>query len=136
MSSDMLNGFDRNRQEIFDQAHFFLVEGLAVGHARQHPIKASHGLYASSNLLLGREEVFAGFLVAELRFVGEDGGKLPFEMIADVDHKRWTNVVIKRGVDDFERSMWRSAGTCPERRRRVPGTTSARRRRRDACATI
>jgi hypothetical protein len=101
----MLNGFDRNRQEVFDQADFFLQERLAVGHSPKHTVEASHGVHAGTDLLMGREEILACFLIAELRFVGKDGGKLFFELIADIDDECRPNVVIKGGVDNLERSM-------------------------------
>ena len=56
-----------------------------MGHAAKHAVKARHGIDASTNFVMGREEVFAGFLIAELRFVGQDGGKFSFELIPDVD---------------------------------------------------
>ena len=63
---------------------------------------------AGANLVMRREEIFARFLIAELRLVGQDRGELAFELLADIDDKRRTNVVIKRGINNLERTMWRN----------------------------
>src|SRR5439155_20021638 len=101
----MLNGFDRNGQQVLDEADFFSQEGFRVGHAAEHAVKARHGIDAGSNFVMGREEILAGLLIAELRLVGQDGSKLPLELVTDFDDKRRPNVVIERRVDNLERTM-------------------------------
>jgi len=101
----MLNGFDGNSQEVLDQPHLFLQERLAVGHAPEHAVKASHGIDASADFVVSREQVLAGFLIAELRFISEDGCELPFKLVADVDDERGPNVVVERSVNDLERPV-------------------------------
>ena len=83
----MLNGFDRDRQQILDQPDFFLQEWFGVGHAAEHAVEARHGVDAGTNFVVSGEEVLARFLVAELRFVGKDRSKLSLKLIADVDYK-------------------------------------------------
>ena len=112
----MLNGFDGNGQQIVDQADFFLQEWLGIGDAAEHAVEARHGLDARVDLVMGREQVFARILIAELRFVSQDGRELSFKLFADVDDKRRPNVVIKRSVNDLEgtmRSKGSSAGILP-----------------------
>ena len=101
----MLNGFDGNGQQIVHQADFFLQERLSVGYAAEHSVEARHGLDAGANLVMGREQIFARILIAELRFVGQNGRELPLKLFADVDDKRRPNVVIERRVDDLEWAM-------------------------------
>ncbi len=103
----MLNGFDRNRQQVLDQANFLLQEGFRVAHAAKHAVKPRHGFHARANLVAGREQVFARLLVAELRFVRQNRGKLSLELLADIDDKRRPNVVIKRRVNNLEGTMRR-----------------------------
>ena len=83
----MLYGFDRNRQQVVDEPDFFLQEWLCVAYAAEHAVEARHGLHARANLVVGREEVFARFLVAELRLVGQNRGELSLKLLADVDDK-------------------------------------------------
>src|SRR5260370_26226611 len=112
----MLNGFDRNGQQVLDQAHFLLQEGFGVGHAPEHAVKTRHGFHSGANLSLGREEILARLLVTELRLVREDRCELSLKLLADVHHKRRPNVVVERGVNNLERTMWgkrRSAGIWP-----------------------
>ena len=59
MVQQSLNGFDRNRQQVVDQADFFLQKGLAVSHAAEHAIEASHGIDTGANLVVGREQIFS-----------------------------------------------------------------------------
>src|ERR1700675_1908684 len=112
----MLYGLDRNGQQIVDQADFFLQEWLGVGHATEHSVEARHGFNPRVDFVVGREEIFACLLIAELGFVSENGGELSLKLLADVDHKRRPYVVIQRSVNDLERAMrWkeRSAGILP-----------------------
>ena len=78
-----------------------------MGDAAEHAVEAGHGLDAGTNLIVGREQIFARSLIAELRFVRKDGSEFPLKLFADVNHKRGTNVVIQRSVEDFERTMRR-----------------------------
>src|SRR5215467_5787025 len=73
--------------------------------AAQHAVKAGYGINACPNLLMGREEVLAGFLITELRFVSKNRGKLAFKLVADVDHETRPDIVIERCVNDFEGPM-------------------------------
>src|SRR5450432_363932 len=113
----MLNGLDRNGQQIVDQANFFLQKWFRVSDAAEHAVEAGHGVEASANFVMGREDVLAGFLVAELRFVSHQGGKFSVELFRDVDDERGANVVVKRGVDDLEGAMGRE-GRVPVSRRK------------------
>src|SRR5580693_3621872 len=121
----MLNGLDGNSQEVLDQSNLFLQERLPVGHAPEHAVKASHGIDASADFVVSREQVLAGFLIAELRFISEDGCKLPFKLLADVDDESGPDIVVERSVNDLERTMRRSAGILPA----VEGAASSRRGR-------
>ena len=105
----MLNGFDRNRQEVIDQADLFLMERLAVGYTSEHAVEASHGLHPGADFLLRREDVLARFLIAELGLVSEDGSELLLKLIADVDDERWPNIVVERSVDDLKRPVGNSS---------------------------
>src|SRR5579864_4050332 len=119
----MLNGFYGNSQEVLDQPHLFLQERLAVGHAPEHAVKASHGIDASADFVVSREQVFASFLIAKLRFVSEDGGKLSFKLLTDVDDEGGSNVVVERRVNDLERPVRQgSTGILPA----VEGAASPR----------
>src|SRR5258707_399315 len=111
----MLNGFDRNGQQVIDKANFLLQEWLPVSHAPEHAVEARHGVDAGANLVVGREQVLARLLVAELRFVSQNGSKLPLKLLPDVDHKRGPHIVIKRSVDNLEWPVRRksSAGILP-----------------------
>src|ERR1035441_5938246 len=95
----MLNGFDRNRQEVLDQPNFLLQEGFRVAHAAKHAVKPCHGFHACSNLF------WASSLAAELRCLGQNRGKLSLELLANIHDKRRPNVVIKRRVNYLERTM-------------------------------
>src|ERR1017187_4998403 len=97
----MLNGFDRNGQQIVDQADFFLQKRLRIGHAAEHAVESRHGFYAGANLVMGREQVLAGVLIAELRFVRQNGSEFPLELFADIDDKRGPNLVVERRIDDL-----------------------------------
>src|ERR1039458_8721702 len=101
----MLNGFDRNRQEVLDQPNFLLQEGFRVAHAAKHAVKPCHGFHAGANLVARRKQGFARFLVAELRCIGQNRGKLSLELLANIHDKRRPNVVIKRRVNYLERTM-------------------------------
>src|SRR5438105_11574851 len=96
------NRFHRNRRQVFDQPHFLLQEGLAVFHADKHAVKARHGFHAAANVGLGREVGPTGFLVGELRFVGIDGFQPLFKLRSDIHNEARPDVVVKRGVNDFE----------------------------------
>src|ERR1051326_4376336 len=111
----MLNGFDGNGQQIVTQSDFFLKNRLGVRDAAEHAIKASHGINAGADFLVGREQVLARVLVAELRFVSQDRGELTFELLADIDHKCRLNIVIKGSVNNLERTVGsdRSADILP-----------------------
>jgi len=102
----MLYGFDRNGQQIVDQPDFFLQEWFGVGDATEHSVEARHSFNPRVDFVVGREEIFAGLLVAELGFVSQDGCELPLKLLADVDHKRRPYVVIQRSVNNLERAMW------------------------------
>src|ERR1700758_3188311 len=101
----MLNGFDRNRQEGIHQADLFLVKGFTISNAAKRAVKTRHRFDACTNFLLGWENVLASFMVSELRFIGEDGGEFLFKLLADVDHECRPDIVVKRRVDDLERSV-------------------------------
>ncbi len=51
---------------------------------------------------MGREDAFASFLIAELRLVRHHRLQPGFELFGDIDNKRGSDVVVERGVDDFE----------------------------------
>src|SRR5580658_6628731 len=76
-----------------------------MGHAAEHSVIARHRVDTRANLVVGGEDILAGFLIAELRLVGQDRRELLLELLADVDHKRGAHIVVKRGVDNFERTM-------------------------------
>src|SRR5580692_10283315 len=87
-----------------------------MGHAPKATVETRHRLHPGANFVMGREQVFSGILIGELRFVGQDRGELALKLFADVDDKRGTNVVVKRGVNDLEGTMRRkgsSAGVPP-----------------------
>src|SRR5260370_4921932 len=85
----MLYRFDRNRQQILDQANFLLQKRLCISHAAQHPVITRHCVHTFPNFIVSREEVLARFLIAELRFVSHDGSKLSFKLVTDIHYKRW-----------------------------------------------
>src|ERR1700722_2358118 len=105
LNCDALDGLYRNGQQIVDQPNFFLQERLRVSYAAKHAVKASHGVDPCANFVMGREEIFPGFLIAEQRFVGHDIGKLSLEFITDIDDKCWPNVIVKCCVNDLERPI-------------------------------
>jgi hypothetical protein len=49
----MLNRLDGNRQQILNQAYFFLQEGFGVGNAAQLAVEARHRLNSGMNLVGG-----------------------------------------------------------------------------------
>ena len=103
----MLNGLDGNGQQIVDQAHFFLQKWFRISDAAEHAVKAGHGVEAGANFVVSREDVLARLLIAELRFVGHQGGEFSVELFGDVDDERGSNIVIEGSVDDFEGTMGR-----------------------------
>src|SRR6266581_4519113 len=108
--STMLNGFDRNGQQVIDEADFLLQEWLRVSPSPEHAVEAG------ANLIVGREQILARLLVAELRLVCQDGSELPLKLLRNVDDKRGPHIIIKRRVDDLEWTMGRkksSAGVSP-----------------------
>jgi len=68
----MLNGFDGNRQQVVYEADFFLQKRLGMRDPAKHPVEAGHGVHPRADFLVGREELFARILIAELGFVGKD----------------------------------------------------------------
>src|SRR5579872_6486070 len=109
----MLYGFDRDRQQIVHQADFLLQEWLAICHATERAIETCHRLHAVSDGLMSREDFFTRFLIAELRFVGKNRRNLSFELITDIHDECRPNIVIKRGVDDFEWTVRRKGTARP-----------------------
>ena len=103
----VLNRFDRNRQQILDQADFLLQKRLGINHAAQHPVITRHCVHTFVNFIVSREQVLARFLIAELRFVGHNGSKLSFKLVTDIHYKRWPDVVIQGCVNNLERPMRR-----------------------------
>ena len=77
-----------------------------MGHAAEHAVEARHGIDAGANLVMRREEILAGLLIAELRLVRQDGRKFPFELLTDIDDEMRPNVVVQRRVNNLERPVW------------------------------
>src|SRR5437764_4497648 len=98
----MLNGFDRNGQQVINQANFFLQEGLGVSNAAEHAVKAGHGVDTRADFSMSGKQILARLLIAELRLIREDGGEFLLELVADIDDERRPHIVIKRSVDNFE----------------------------------
>src|SRR5258708_5786190 len=111
----MLNGLDGNGQQIVDQANFFLQEWFRVRDTAEHAAEAGHGIEASTNFVMGREDVLTSFLIAELGFVGHQGGEFSVELFGDVDDERGSNVVVERGIDDLEGAMGREGSASVSR---------------------
>src|SRR5215469_14014975 len=99
------DGFHGNRGEVFDEPYFFLQEGLAVSYPCEHLVESRHGFHPGSDFGAGGEDVLAGFLIAELGFVGHERLQAGFELIADIDNKGGAYVEVERRVDDLERAM-------------------------------
>ena len=76
---------------------------------------AGHGIEASTNFVMGREDVLTSFLIAELGFVGHQGGEFSVELFGDVDDERGSNVVVERGIDDLEGAMGREGSASVSR---------------------
>src|SRR5215469_17093479 len=101
----MSNRLDRNHRQIIYQSHLFLQKRFSVLYASQHPIESRHRRDALADLRIGREVAPPGFLVSELRFVSVNGFQPGLELVSNIDYKCGPNVVIERGVNDFERTM-------------------------------
>src|SRR5579862_159393 len=84
----------RNRHHIVDQAHFLLDEWFSVGDSAHHAVEAGHGLDARANFFLRGKYVAAGFLIAELRFVGHQRRETSFKLIADVHNESRSDVAV------------------------------------------
>src|SRR5215471_8717192 len=98
----MSNRLDRNHRQIIYQSHLFLQKRFSVLYASQHPIESRHRRDALADLRISREVAPPGFLISELRFVGINGFQPGFELVGNINDKRWPDVVIERRVNDFE----------------------------------
>src|SRR6185437_10559407 len=97
-----LDRFHRDGRYVLDQANFLLQEWLAVGDSCERAVEARHGFDAGADFGASRKDIFAGFLVTELRLVGHERLEARFELVRDVHDKSGTDIVIQGRVDDFE----------------------------------
>src|SRR5512141_122542 len=98
----MLNGFDWNGQQVIHQANLFLQERLGMCDSSEHSVEASHAVDPCPNFFVGGKQVFPSVLITELRLVGKNGSELGLKLFADVHDECGANVVVERGVNDFE----------------------------------
>ena len=71
----------------------------------QHSVETSHGVDAGPNFFVSGEQVLPGDLITKLRLVGKNGSELGLELFADIHDECGPNIVVERGVKDFEWPM-------------------------------
>ena len=62
----VLNRLDRDRRQVLHQPDFLLHKRLSVLHAGKQAIEACHGVDASADFRVRRENTLPGFLIGEL----------------------------------------------------------------------
>src|SRR6185437_1904429 len=100
-----LDRFHRDGRYILDQANFLLQEWLAVCDSCERAVEARHGFDAGTDFGASGKDIFAGFLVTELRLVGHERLEARFELIGDIYDKGRADIVIQGRVDNFEGAM-------------------------------
>src|SRR5579872_5245771 len=80
---------------------------FGIGNPSEQAIEASHSFNACTNLSLCREEVFARFLIAKLRFIGHQRLETRLEKLSDVHNEGRPHVIIKRCINDLKGPMRR-----------------------------
>ena len=107
IGNSTLNGLNRKKYQVINQADFFLNEGLCIANASEQAIVTGSREGSFANLFFGDEEACAFRLGAVLRAIGQQGLQALLGKGCDVDHKAGAHIGIEAGVENLEGSMGR-----------------------------
>jgi len=105
IGNSTLNGLNRKKYQVINQADFFLNEGLCIANASEQAIVTGSREGSFANLFFGNEQAGTFRLRAVLRAIGQQGLQALLGKGCDVDHKAGAHIGIEAGVENLKGPM-------------------------------